>query len=164
MDYRIGQGFDLHRLEEGLKLIIGGVEINHHKGLLGHSDADVLAHSITDALLGALALGDIGTHFPDTDPEYKGADSILLLQHAYELVKKQGYLINNLDNTIQAQDPKMKPYIPLIQEKLASALNINKSQVSIKAKTMEGLDSVGEKKAISVHSIVLLKKIQNSLS
>ncbi len=158
MDYRIGQGFDLHRLEENRKLILGGVEIEYEKGLFGHSDADVLAHSITDALLGALALGDIGTHFPDNDPQYKGIDSLVLLKKSYDLVKEKGYVINNLDNTIQAQEPKMKPYIPVIQKKLAEVLEINLDQISIKAKTMEGLDSVGEKKAIAVHSVVLLKK------
>ncbi len=158
MEYRIGQGFDLHRLEENRKLILGGIEIDYEKGLLGHSDADVLAHSITDALLGALALGDIGTHFPDNDPKYKGIDSLILLKKAYELVKEKGYVINNLDNTIQAQEPKMKPHIPSIQKKLAEVLEIDLSQISIKAKTMEGLDSVGEKKAISVHSIALLRK------
>ena len=159
MEYRIGQGFDLHRLEEGRKFIIGGVEVDYEKGLLGHSDADVLAHSITDALLGALALGDIGTHFPDNDPQYKGIDSLILLKKAYELVKEQGYIINNLDNTIQAQAPKMKPYIPAIQKKLAKVLEIDESQISVKAKTMEGLDSVGEKKAVATQSVVLLKKV-----
>ncbi len=161
MELRIGQGFDLHRLEENRKLIIGGIEIDHEKGLLGHSDADVLAHSITDALLGALALGDIGTHFPDNDPQYKGIDSLILLKKAYELVKQQGYTINNLDNTIMAQEPKMKPHIPKIQQKLAETLEIEPSKISIKAKTMEGVDAVGEKKAISVQSIVLLKSSNN---
>lgn len=158
MDYRIGQGFDLHRLEDDRKLILGGIEIAYEKGLLGHSDADVLAHSITDALLGALSLGDIGTHFPDNDPTYKGIDSLILLKKAYELVKAKGYLINNLDNTIQAQEPKMKPYIPKIQEKLATVLEIDISQISIKAKTMEELGPIGNKEAIAVHSVVLLKK------
>lgn len=158
MDYRIGQGFDLHRLEEDRKLILGGIEIEYEKGLLGHSDADVLAHSITDALLGALALGDIGTHFPDNAPQYKGIDSLILLKKAYYLVKSKGYLINNIDNTIQAQEPKMKPYIPKIQEKLAHLLEIEVSQISIKAKTMEGLGPIGEKQAIAVQSVVLLKK------
>lgn len=158
MDYRIGQGFDLHRLEENRKLILGGIEIAHNKGLLGHSDADVLAHAITDALLGALALGDIGTHFPDNDPKYKGIDSLILLKKTYELVKSKGYSINNIDNTIQAQEPKMKPHIPKIQEKLALLLEIETSQISIKAKTMEGLGPIGEKQAIAVQSVILLKK------
>ena len=157
--YRIGQGFDLHKLVEGRKLILGGVELNYEKGLLGHSDADALAHSIIDALFGALALGDIGTHFPDNEQKYKDINSMILLKEAYELVKKEGYTINNLDNTIFAQEPKMKPYIPLIQENLAKILDIDKNLISIKAKTMEEQDAVGQKKAISTSSIVLLKRI-----
>ena len=157
--YRIGQGFDIHKLVENRKLILGGVELEYEKGLLGHSDADALAHSIIDALFGALALGDIGTHFPDDDPKYKDIDSMVLLKEAYELVKKEGYIINNLDNTIFAQAPKMKPYIPKIQEKLAQVLGIEKNLISIKAKTMEEQDAVGEKKAISTQSIVLLRKV-----
>ena len=157
--YRIGQGFDIHKLVEGRKLILGGIELEYEKGLLGHSDADALAHSIIDALFGALALGDIGTHFPDNDQKYKDIDSMILLKEAYTLVKEQGYVINNLDNTIFAQAPKMKPYIPKIQENLAQVLEIDKSLISIKAKTMEEQDSVGEKKAISTQSIVLLRKV-----
>lgn len=157
--YRIGQGFDIHKLVEGRKLILGGIELEYEKGLLGHSDADALAHSIIDALFGALALGDIGTHFPDNDPKYKDIDSMILLKEAYTLVKEQGYVINNLDNTIFAQAPKMKPYIPKIQENLAQVLEIDKNLISIKAKTMEEQDSVGEKKAISTQSIVLLRKV-----
>ena len=111
--FRIGQGFDIHKLVEGRKLIIGGIEIDYPKGLLGHSDADVLIHSIIDALLGALALGDIGTHFPDNDPQYKNIDSTILLRKTKKLIEEKGYKINNLDNTIFAQEPKMKPYIPL---------------------------------------------------
>lgn len=156
--FRIGQGFDIHKLVEGRKLIIGGIEIDYPKGLLGHSDADVLIHSIIDALLGALALGDIGTHFPDNDPRYKNIDSTILLKETKELIEEKGYKINNLDNTIFAQEPKMKPYIPLIQEKLSQILEIDKDLISIKAKTMEGQDSVGEKKAISTQSVVLLIK------
>lgn len=156
--YRIGQGFDIHRLVEGRKLIIGGVEIPHDKGLYGHSDADVLVHSIIDSLFGALSLGDIGTHFPDNDPAYKNIDSLVLLEKAYNLVKEKGYEINNLDNTITAEQPKMKPYIPLMREKLAGVLDINVDLISIKAKTMEGQDSVGEKKAIIANSVVLLIK------
>lgn len=157
--YRIGQGFDIHKLVEGRKLILGGIELEYEKGLLGHSDADALAHSIIDALFGALALGDIGTHFPDNDQKYKDIDSMILLKEAYTLVKEQGYVINNLDNTIFAQAPKMKPYIPKIQENLAQVLEIDKNLISIKAKTMEEQDSVGEKKAISTQSIVLLRKV-----
>ncbi len=156
--YRIGQGFDIHKLVEGRKLILGGVELDYEKGLLGHSDADALSHSIIDALFGALALGDIGTHFPDNDEKYKDIDSLILLKEAYNLVKEKGYVINNLDNTIFAQEPKMKPYISLIQEKLAQTLEIDKNLISIKAKTMEEQDSVGEKKAISTQSVVLLRR------
>ena len=156
---RIGQGFDLHKLVEGRKLIIGGIEIEHSKGLLGHSDADVLIHSIIDALFGALALGDIGTHFPDYDPKYKNIDSTILLKEAVALIEKEGYKINNIDNTILAQEPKMKPYIPLMQKKLAEIMELDENQISIKAKTMEEQDSVGEKKAIATQSIVLLTKV-----
>lgn len=158
--YRIGQGFDIHKLVENRKLIIGGIEIPHEKGLLGHSDADVLIHSIIDALFGALALGDIGTHFPDNDPQYKNIDSKLLLKEANKLIKENGYKIINIDNTITAEEPKMKPYIPLMVEKLSEILEIKKDCISIKAKTMEGQDSVGERKAISTNSIVLLSKLQ----
>ena len=156
--FRIGQGFDIHKLVEGRKLIIGGIEIGYAKGLLGHSDADVLIHSIIDALLGALALGDIGTHFPDKDPQYKNIDSAILLKETKKLIEEKGYKINNLDNTIFAQEPKMKPYIPLIQERLSQILEIDKNLISIKAKTMEEQDSVGEKKSIATQSIVLLTK------
>ena len=156
--FRIGQGFDIHKLIEGRKLIIGGIEIDYKKGLLGHSDADVLIHSIIDALFGALALGDIGTHFPDNDPKYKNIDSTILLKETKKLIEEKGYKINNLDNTIFAQEPKMKPYIPLIQEKLSQILDIDKDLISIKAKTMEEQDSVGEKKSIATQSIVLLIK------
>ena len=155
---RIGQGFDLHKLVEGRKLIIGGVVIEHSKGLLGHSDADVLIHSIIDALFGALALGDIGTHFPDNDPKYKNIDSTILLKEAIKLVKEKGYKINNIDNTILAQEPKMKPHIPLMQKRLAELMEIDENQISIKAKTMEEQDSIGERKAIATQSVVLLVK------
>ena len=158
MQYRIGQGYDLHRLVEARKFIIGGIEIPYEKGLLGHSDADVLSHSITDSLLGALSLGDIGSHFPDTDPKYKGADSIMLLKEAYNLVKEQGYLINNIDTTIQLEEPKMKPYIHLIEENLAKELEINKNQISVKAKTMEKVGPIGAKEAVAAHAITLLIK------
>ena len=156
--FRIGQGFDIHKLVEGRKLIIGGIEIDYPKGLLGHSDADVLIHSIIDALLGALSLGDIGTHYPDNDPKYKNIDSTILLKKKKKLIEEKGYKVNNLDNTIFAQEPKMKPYIPLIREKLSQILEIDKDLISIKAKTMEGQDSVGEKKSISTQSVVLLIK------
>lgn len=155
---RIGQGFDIHKLVENRKFILAGIEIDYEKGLLGHSDADVLAHSIIDALFGALALGDIGTHFPDSDPKYKDINSMLLLKEAYNLIKEKGYKINNLDNTIFAQEPKMKPYIPLMIENLSKVLEIDKSLISIKAKTMEDQDSVGKKQAIMTQSVVLLIK------
>lgn len=156
--FRIGQGFDIHRLVENRKLILGGIEIPYSKGLLGHSDADALIHAIIDAMFGALALGDIGTHFPDNDVKYKNIDSTILLKEAKEIVKEYGYVINNIDSTIILQEPKMKPYIPSMQEKLADVLEINKNLISIKAKTMEEQDAVGEKKAIIAQSIVLLTK------
>lgn len=161
--YRIGQGFDIHRLIEGRKLILGGIEIKNEKGLLGHSDADALTHSIIDALFGALALGDIGTHFPDTDMQYKNADSIALLKKAYFEVQSKGYHINNIDCTIFAQAPKMKPYIPMMQLKLAETLGIDENLISIKAKTMEEQDSVGKKLAISAQTVVLLRKTKVSV-
>lgn len=157
--FRIGEGFDIHRLIEGRRLILGGIEVDYEKGLWGHSDADALIHSIIDALLGALALGDIGVHFPDNDPKYKDIDSLLLLKEIHNLIKTKGYKINNLDNTIFAQEPKMKPYIPLIREKLAQVLEIDKNLISVKAKTMEEQDSVGQKQAIACRSVVLLAKI-----
>ena len=154
--FRVGMGYDIHRLVEGRELIIGGVRITHEKGLLGHSDADVLVHAIIDALLGALALDDIGTLFPDTDPKYKDADSIILLKHVLEIVKNSGYKINNLDANIIAQSPKMMPYIPKMKELLAEVMNISHKDISIKAKTKEKLDAVGENKAIEANAIVLL--------
>ncbi len=157
--YRIGNGYDIHQLTEGRDLIIGGVKITHEKGLLGHSDADVLIHAIIDSLLGALALDDIGTLFPDTDPKYKGADSTVLLKHVYSLIKSNGYEIANLDSNIIAQKPKMMPYIPKMKEILCKILGINFDQLSIKAKTKEKMDAVGQGLAIEANSVVLLKKI-----
>lgn len=158
LNFRTGIGYDIHRLEENRDLIIGGIKIPYEKGLLGHSDADVLVHAIIDALLGSLALQDIGTLFPDTDPKYKGADSIELLKHVYSMVKENGYLINNIDSNIIAQAPKMMPYIPQIKEKLANVLELDVNDISIKAKTKEHLDSVGEKKAIESHAVVTVYK------
>ena len=155
---RIGYGFDIHQLVEGRKLILGGVEIPFEKGLLGHSDADVLLHAITDALLGALALGDIGQHFPDTDPEHKDADSRLLLRHCYKLVKEKGYELSNLDATIVAQRPKLMPHLPKIREKIASDLEVELSQVSVKATTSEKLGFVGREEGISATAVVLIQK------
>ena len=155
--YRIGQGFDLHKLVEGRALIIGGVKIEHTKGLLGHSDADVLIHAIIDSLLGALCLGDIGQHFPDTDPKYKDANSVDLLKNVLELVKKEGYMIVNIDSTIQAQEPKLMPHILSIRENLAKNLEIELNQISVKAKTYEKQDSIGKGEAIAVYCNTLLK-------
>ena len=156
--YRIGTGYDIHQLTEGRDLIIGGVKITHEKGLLGHSDADVLVHAIIDALLGALALKDIGTLFPDTDPKYKDADSTILLKHVYKLIKDKQYEIVNIDSNIIAQRPKMMPYIPKMQEILCKILEINIDQLSIKAKTKEKMDSVGQGLAIEAMASVLLRK------
>lgn len=156
--YRIGLGYDIHRLDVDRDLIIGGVKIPHVTGLVGHSDADVLIHAIIDAMFGALALGDIGTHFPDNDEKYKGISSILLLQHAYRLIQEEGYVINNLDCNIIAQAPKMKPHIPAMQKELAKHLEIDVNLISIKAKTNEQMDAVGEKKAIEANAVVMLRK------
>ena len=156
---RIGIGYDIHRLVEGRELVIGGVKITHEKGLLGHSDADVLVHAIIDAMLGALALDDIGTLFPDTDPKYKNIDSTILLKHVYEKIKAQGYRIANIDSNIIAQSPKMMPYIPKMKNVLAQILQIELDEISIKAKTKEKLDAVGENLAIESNAVVLLDKI-----
>lgn len=156
--FKIGLGYDIHRLVEDRDLIIGGIKIPYEKGLLGHSDADVLIHAIIDALLGAANLADIGTLFPDTDPKYKDANSIMLLKNVIELVKEKGYKINNIDSNIIAQAPKMMPYIPNMKTTLAKAMNINIESISIKAKTKEKLDSVGEKLAIETNAVVLLEK------
>ena len=156
--YRIGQGFDLHRLVEGRALYIGGVKIEHNKGLLGHSDADVLIHAIIDSLLGALCLGDIGQHFPDTDAKYKDADSSLLLKDVLKLVNDKNYKIVNIDSTIQAQEPKLMPHILSIRENLSKILDINIDDISVKAKTYEKQDSIGKGEAIAVYCNALLKK------
>lgn len=156
--FRIGIGYDIHKLIEGRDLILGGIKITHEKGLLGHSDADVLIHAIIDAMLGALALDDIGTLFPDTDPKYKDIDSTILLNHVYDLIKKHGYHIVNIDSNIIAQAPKMMPYIPKMKEVLCKILDINPEDISIKAKTKEKLDAVGQKLAIESNAVVLLEK------
>jgi len=156
--FRVGLGYDIHKLVENRSLIIGGVNIPHEKGLLGHSDADVLIHAIIDAMLGALALSDIGTHFPDTDEKYKGISSIELLKHVYALISEKGYAINNIDSNIIIQEPKMKPYIPQMVENLSKALNISKDEISVKAKTNENMDSVGEKEAVIANAVVMLRK------
>ncbi|GAB6169069.1 2-C-methyl-D-erythritol 2,4-cyclodiphosphate synthase [Clostridium carnis] len=153
---RIGLGYDVHRLVEERDLILGGVRIPYEKGLLGHSDADVLIHAIMDSLLGATALGDIGKHFPDTDEKYKGISSIELLKEVGKLLEANGYLINNIDSTIIAQKPKMSPYIQNMRENISSALNININQINVKATTEEGLGFTGAGEGISSQSICLL--------
>ncbi len=154
--FRIGIGNDIHRLEAGRRLILGGIEIPFDKGLLGHSDADSLSHAITDALLGAAGLGDIGTHFSDKDPRWAGADSMVFLRGACELLAEQGWAVVNIDATIIAERPKMLPHIPAMKAKLAEALGITESQINLKAKTNEGLDAVGRGEAIAAQAIVLL--------
>ena len=153
---RVGMGYDVHRLTEGRKLILGGVEIPWEKGLLGHSDADVLVHAVMDALLGAAALGDIGKHFPDTDPAYKGISSILLLRHVTELLKKHGYTIGNIDATIIAQKPKMAPHILKMRENMAEAMGISVDCLNVMAKTEEGLGFTGSEEGIAAQAICLL--------
>ncbi|RAL23224.1 2-C-methyl-D-erythritol 2,4-cyclodiphosphate synthase [Thermoflavimicrobium daqui] len=155
---RVGQGFDVHQLVEGRPLIIGGIEIPYPKGLLGHSDADVLLHAITDAILGALALGDIGKHFPDTDPTYKGADSAQLLKETWKLVQERGYLLGNVDATIIAQKPKMAPYIPQMTERIAKLLEAEPTQINIKATTTEKLGFTGREEGITAMAVVCLMK------
>ena len=155
---RIGHGYDVHRLVEGRKLILGGVEIPWQKGLLGHSDADVLVHAVMDAILGAAALGDIGKHFPDTDPNYAGADSMLLLREVVRLVEEQGYQIGNLDCTVIAQQPKLKEYIPLMQERIAAVCKVQADQVNVKATTEEKLGFTGTGEGMSAHCVCLLTR------
>ena len=156
---RIGYGYDVHKLVPERRLILGGVEIPHDLGLEGHSDADVLLHAITDAMLGALALGDIGTHFPDTDFQYKNVDSRILLRKAYDLVKEKNYELGNLDATIVAQEPKLKPYIPQIRETIASDLSTDIENISVKATTSEWLGFEGRKEGVSSSAVVLLIKM-----
>jgi len=153
---RVGIGYDVHRLVEGPKLILGGVDIPFEKGLLGHSDADVLVHSVCDALLGAANLGDIGQHFPDNDPKYKGISSLLLLKRVAELISQAGYKVLNLDSCVVAQKPRLAPYIAKMAANIAEVLNIDRQQVSIKATTTEGLGFEGRQEGISAQTIVLI--------
>ncbi len=153
---RIGHGYDVHRLVKDRKLILGGVEIEHNLGLLGHSDADVLLHAVMDSILGAMAMGDIGTHFPDTDSEYKGADSRELLRKVAAIMSDKGYGIGNLDVTVCAQKPKLKPFIPIMRENIANDLNTSLENISIKATTEEGLGFTGKEEGISATAVVLL--------
>ncbi|UOE94228.1 2-C-methyl-D-erythritol 2,4-cyclodiphosphate synthase [Alkalihalobacillus sp. LMS39] len=155
---RIGQGFDVHQLVEGRPLIIGGIEIEYEKGLLGHSDADVLLHTIADAALGAIGEGDIGKHFPDTDPEFKDADSAKLLVHVWKLVKEKGYRLGNVDCTIIAQKPKMAPHIPIMQKRIAELLEADISQVNVKATTTEKLGFAGREEGIAAQAVILLQE------
>ena len=156
--FRVGLGYDIHELTTGRDLIIGGVKITHEKGLLGHSDADVLIHAIIDAMLGALALADIGTLFPDTDKKYKNIDSTILLKKVYEKIAEKGWRIVNIDSNIIAQEPKMMPYIPKMKEVLCQILEIEPGELSIKAKTNEKMDAVGQNLAIEAHAVIMLKK------
>jgi len=159
MDFRIGQGYDVHRLAEGETLWLGGVLIPHSKGTVAHSDGDVLIHAICDAMLGALKLRDIGTHFPDTAAEFKNIDSKILLKKSYELVKQKGYEIVNIDSTVQAQQPKLKPHIPAMEQCMADVLEIDVDRVSVKATTTETLGFEGREEGMSVNAVVLLKRM-----
>lgn len=158
MNIRIGNGYDIHRLVTGRPLILGGVEIAHTVGLLGHSDADVLTHAIMDAMLGALSLGDIGHYFPPTDPQWQGANSLKLLEQVNQLIIDKGWQINNIDSVIVAEKPKMKPHLSAMRAKLAATLKINPEQVGIKATTNEQLGPVGREEGIAVYAVVLLVK------
>jgi 2-C-methyl-D-erythritol 2,4-cyclodiphosphate synthase len=159
MSFRIGFGVDVHQLAENRKLVVGGVTIPHHKGSLGHSDADVLLHAICDALLGALALGDIGLHFPNTDPAYKDIDSRLLLQKCYQLIAEKSYQVVNVDSSVCLESPKIKTYIPAMQASISSLLQIDPSSVSVKATTTERLGYVGREEGVTAYATVLLQKI-----
>lgn len=161
---RVGMGYDVHKLVEDRDLILGGVKIPYEKGLLGHSDADVLLHAIMDALLGAAALGDIGKHFPDTDPKYKGISSIKLLEYVAQLLDENMYIVENIDATIIAQRPKMRPYIEEMEQNIADALGIEKNQINVKATTEEGLGFTGSGEGISSQAICAIEKLTNLAS
>ena len=158
MNFRVGHGYDVHKLTKERDLIIGGVNIPHHLGLLGHSDADVLLHAISDSLLGAAALGDIGKHFPDTDEQYRGADSLMLLACIKELIDAEGYKVSNVDATVIAQNPKLAPFIPQMRLNIARALELDLNQVSVKATTEEHLGFTGDEKGIAAHAVCLIYK------
>ena len=161
MNFRIGHGYDVHALGEGLRLVLGGVEIPHSKGCIAHSDGDVLVHAICDALLGAAALGDIGKHFPDTSEEFKGIDSLILLGKVVALLKNEGYTIVNIDSTIAMQRPKLRPHIDLMRQRIADAAGVAIEQVSVKATTTEHLGFEGEEKGVSATAVVLIVRIKN---
>lgn len=158
MDFRIGFGYDVHQLQQGFPFWLGGVQIEHTKGSLGHSDGDALIHAICDAMLGAANLGDIGVHFPDTDPSFKGIDSKILLRRTIDIIAQKGFSIGNIDSTICLQRPKVKEYIPQMQVELAKTINIDPQQISIKATTTEKLGFVGREEGVSAYAVVLLKK------
>ena len=157
---RIGHGYDVHRLVEGRNLILGGVKIDYEKGLLGHSDADVLLHAVSDALLGAAGLGDIGRHFPDTDPKYKGADSLELLREVYRKISEKGYRVGNIDVTMIAQRPKLKDFIPQMQDNIAAAVGVTPDRVNVKATTEERLGFTGTGEGMSCHAVCLLEEMK----
>lgn len=156
---RIGHGMDVHKLVEDRKLILCGVEVPHHLGLLGHSDADVATHALMDSMLGALALGDIGKLFPDTDERYRGADSIELYKHVYSVIRERGYVLGNADVTIVAQKPKLRPYIDQMRQRLADAIGVDVERISVKATTTEKMGFEGEERGISAHAVCLLQKV-----
>jgi 2-C-methyl-D-erythritol 2,4-cyclodiphosphate synthase len=158
MSLRIGNGYDIHRLVTGRPLILGGINIPHEMGLLGHSDADVLTHAIMDAMLGALSLGDIGHYFPPTDPKWAGADSLVLLTQVYQLVREKGWCVSNIDSVVVAERPKLKPHIPAMRDRIATVLKLNPDQIGIKATTNEKLDAVGQEEGIAAYAVVLLLK------
>ena len=157
---RIGHGYDVHKLVEGRDLILGGVKIDYEKGLLGHSDADVLLHAVSDALLGAAGLGDIGRHFPDTDPKYKGADSLALLREVYQKISEKGFRVGNIDVTMIAQKPKLKDYISQMQENIAAAVNVSPERVNVKATTEEKLGFTGSGEGMACHAVCLLEETE----
>jgi len=156
---RIGHSFDIHQLVENRPLILGGIQIPHEKGLLGHSDADVLLHVIAEAMLGALSLGDLGTYYPDTNPKFKDINSMLILKEVYEMIRQKGYVVGNIDSTVYAELPKMNPFITQIKQNISKNLNIQEDQIAVKATTYEKMDAIGEKKAIAAEAVVLLKKV-----
>lgn len=158
MTIRIGNGYDIHRLVSGRDLILGGIKIEHETGLLGHSDADVLTHAIMDAMLGALSLGDIGHYFPPTDPQWAGADSIVLLRQVHQLIQEKGWKIGNIDSVVVAERPKLKPHIEAMRSRLATALDLPPDCVGVKATTNEKMDAVGQEDAIVAHAVVLLEQ------
>ncbi len=158
MKIRIGNGYDIHRLAEGRDLILGGVQIEHHLGLLGHSDADALTHAIIDGMLGALSLGDIGLYFPPSDPKWAGADSLVLLQQVHQMVQEKGWQVGNIDSVIIAERPKLKPHIAAMRDRLSDVLQLNPDQVGIKATTNEKLGPVGREEGIAVYAVVLLEE------